>query len=76
MDIIHPTIRLDFILMSPAVLRSIQQSIDGKGCANATIVPQLFGGVEVTNYTDIMSDHYPVYAQWKDYSLPCQIDLY
>lgn len=89
MDLVHPKIRLDFILMSPAVLQATSSlSSDTKNVKNTKkehshcveeaihTNQKLFGGVEINNYTDVMSDHYPVYAHWKDHSLSCPIHLF
>ena len=58
----HPYIRLDYILLSPAIIENIYSHSSGSnGSGSGT-----YAGVDRSNVTDVLSDHYPVYASWSD----------
>lgn len=61
----HPYIRLDFILLSRSILKNVGES------RNSPIK----AGVDMSNVTEILSDHYPVYASWADATVG-PIDLF
>lgn len=61
LQIPHPKIRLDFMLLSPGLIHSMSSS----DAPTSSLQLELFGGVDRNNLTDIISDHYPVMASWK-----------
>ena len=64
----HPYVRLDFILVSSSIVdRILQKKKDRPFIASA--VPEsdpvgIMAGVDASNATGYMSDHYPVFAKW------------
>lgn len=77
----HPFIRLDFVLLSQSILRraaaghsSSSGSILGKsgissreGTDDAVDwTARVRAGVDRSDVTEVLSDHFPVYASWED----------
>jgi hexosaminidase len=54
----HPRVRLDYILISPAVLNSSPQHAAGNG-------NKFDAYIDVSNSTQELSDHFPVSVSWK-----------
>jgi endonuclease/exonuclease/phosphatase family metal-dependent hydrolase len=79
----HPFIRLDFILVSPAILQgahaaaaSARPAAGSASDSNSgSAVEGLRAGVDRSNITEVLSDHFPVFAAWRDPSRPT-IPLY
>jgi hypothetical protein len=79
----HPQIRLDYILMNDAALgrtkppqekqgegKDEDKDDDGDGHMVAA-------GIEATNVTTMLSDHFPAYASWRDpRQFPHGVDLF
>jgi endonuclease/exonuclease/phosphatase family metal-dependent hydrolase len=59
----HPYIRLDFILLSESILRPVNVSTATHATATTARV-SLRAGVDSSNVTEVLSDHFPVYASW------------
>lgn len=62
----HPYIRLDYILLSPAIIENIYSHSSGSSSGGSGISSGIYAGVDRSNVTDVLSDHYPVYASWSD----------
>ena len=60
----HPYIRLDYILLSPAIIENIYSHSSGSNGSGSG--SGIYAGVDRSNVTDVLSDHYPVYASWSD----------
>jgi endonuclease/exonuclease/phosphatase family metal-dependent hydrolase len=67
----HPYIRLDFILLSESILRPVHTSTATTHTATASATTAtgtarvlLRAGVDSSNVTNVLSDHFPVYASW------------
>lgn len=76
----HPFIRLDFILVSPAILlgahaAAARASNSNSNSNSGSVAEGLRAGVERSNITEALSDHFPVFAAWRDPSRPT-IPLY
>lgn len=72
MGVEHPQIRLDYILMNDAALGIAKR--DGGDVVGGHMVT---AGIEATNVTTILSDHFPAYASWKDpRQFPNGVDLF
>jgi hypothetical protein len=66
-----PRMRLDFIFASPALLLSGDGDGEGKGKGRREGERKretrlVAAGIERSNVTDELSDHYPVYLSWLD----------
>jgi hypothetical protein len=82
----HPFIRLDFILLSHTILSDGPNSGNihsGRtpeaphGGANDTQhrAIAIKAGVDRSNVTEVLSDHFPVYASWEDSDRP-EVELF
>ena len=73
----HPLIRLDFILVSKNIITSSSRSSSIGGDSSRSSSSNYFydttnkfeftAGVIRNNVTDVISDHYPVYVNWKEH---------
>lgn len=66
----HPYIRLDFILLSQSILDNMHPNNSHWRNTTGEAIAPLRAGVDMSNVTEILSDHYPVYASWADASQP------
>jgi hypothetical protein len=80
----HPFIRLDFILLSHTILGESPKSGNIHGTAEAPHggandtqhrAIAIKAGVDRSNVTEVLSDHFPVYASWEDSDRP-EIELF
>jgi hypothetical protein len=57
---------VDFLLVSAAVAFSVENKASGavNTAMRGDFKNHFNGGFEINNVTDLLSDHYPVYASW------------
>ncbi len=66
----HPRIRVDFILISPAIVFA---ETSASSVTNGGRINKVDAGLEINNITDFLSDHYPVFTSWSE---PQKVKLY
>jgi len=70
-EVVHPDIRLDYILISDSLLQDIMFDSNQTEKEKEQMQP-LIAGVDIEKRTHTISDHYPVFIRWMDrhYLLP------